>query len=471
MAQTTPTPVPRTPQRVSRTQPPESVSRSSVAAPERPARTPRPTPAKPRKKRPNPFLLILYGLIRRLYFGGKILFRLALLVPILVFMVGFSYTVDRSGLFQGALAPRRIVDLMLEGYDVTNFEAMNEREVVQLYAQDVPETPEVIGIGSSRVLQFTTELVGTQSFFNMGVTGADVRDNMTSYYKMVSYGKAPDVLLWSLDPWVFFGDEAAFDVRADEELYNEFLTKVLGVETDYEEPDTVELWKALAEPAYFQGNVDYFVKNRGQPTVTDDDGNTIEFNPVQGDPYNQTTTIKRSDGSVLYDIAFRSLNEDQIRNLAAESCMSFNSVHMEGFDALSAKQEEAFDKFIRYAQSQGTTVILVLSPWHPYLYTYLLGEPENHQGFFQVENWVRQYCHDNNIPLYGSYDPECIPGLEEIDFFDGLHCKDSGIAKFFPGVPQVLQDLQNGTLPDPLSVTPRTSLNQDSAAESDSAAS
>lgn len=78
---------------------------------------------------------------------------------------------------------------MLQGYDVSNFEQMNEieREVVQLFAQDVPDTPEVIGIGSSRVLQFTRELVGTDSFFNMGVTGADVRDNMTSYYKLVCY--------------------------------------------------------------------------------------------------------------------------------------------------------------------------------------------------------------------------------------------------------------------------------------------
>ena len=39
---------------------------------------------------------------------------------------------------------------MLEGYDVTNFDSMDEREVVQLYAQDVPDTPRVIGIGSSR---------------------------------------------------------------------------------------------------------------------------------------------------------------------------------------------------------------------------------------------------------------------------------------------------------------------------------
>lgn len=134
----------------------------------------------------------------------------------------------------------------------------------------------------------------------MGVTGADVRDNMTSYYKMVCYGKAPKVLIWSVDPWVLYGDEAAFDKRADVELYNEFLTKVLGVETDYEEEDRVALWKALVEPAYFQGNVDYYLKNRGQSVVTDDEGNPIDFNPVDGDPYEQPTTIKRSDGSVLY---------------------------------------------------------------------------------------------------------------------------------------------------------------------------
>lgn len=442
--------------------PTQKIQRGAVLAPERPAEAPEAPPApkpKPRrKKRGNPLLLFLHGLARRLYFGAKTLLRVALLVPIPVFMVAFSYQVDRSGLFQGALAPRRIVDLMLQGCDVTNFEQMDERQVVQLFAQDVPQTPQVIGVGSSRVLQFNRENVGVDSFFNMGVTGADVRDNMTSYYKMVSYGKAPEVLLWSVDPWVFHGSEDAFDARADSELYNEFLTKVLGVETDYEEPDRVELWKALADPAYFQGNVDYYVKNRGQSEVTDDEGNVIEFNPVEGDPLAQTTTIKRSDGSVLYDVGFREQSQDHILTLAAGACMTFNSVHMEGFDALSDTQLQAFDAFIRYVQSQGTTPVLVLSPWHPYLYNYLLGEPELHQGFFEVENWLRQYCAENNIPLYGSYDPACIDGLEEMDFFDGLHCKSSGIVKFFPGVPKALEAYRGGSLPDPLAVAPRTSL-------------
>ncbi len=443
-----PTPIPA---------PPVKIQRGAQSA--APATKPKKeTNKKRRKRRRNPLVWFLRGLARRIYFGVKTASRVVLLVPILVFMVAFSYNVDRSGLFQGALAPRRIVDLMLQGYDVTNFEQMDERQVVQLFAQDVEQAPEAIGIGSSRVLQFNRENTGVDTFFNMGVTGADVRDNMTSYYKMVSYGKTPKVLIWSIDPWVFYGSEAAFDARADADLYNEFLTKVLNVPTDYEEPDKVELWKALADPAYFQGNVDYYIKNRGQATVTDDEGNTIEFNPVQGDPYDQTTTIKRSDGSVLYDVAFRTQTADQIRTLAAEACMSFNSVHMEGFDAMSDTQIQAFTSFMNYAKDQGTTVILVLSPWHPYLYGYLLTEPELHKGFFEVENWLRQYCAQNNVPLYGSYDPACIEGLEETDFFDGLHCAGTGIARFFPGVPQALQQLETGTLPDPLAVHPRTSL-------------
>lgn len=400
---------------------------------------------------------IFKEILRRLYYGCKILFKLALISPILIFMVVFSYKVDRSGLFQGALGPRTVVDLMLDGYDVTNFEQMDERSVVSLYAQDVPEesAPSVIGIGSSRILQFNSDVINSSSYFCMGVTGADVRDNMTSYYVMVRAGKAPDVMVWSVDPWVLYGSDKAFDSRADSELYNEFLTKVLGVDTDYEEPDKVELWKALADPAYFQGNMDYYIAVRSGEAITDDDGNEIPFKAVTGDVYENDASVKRSDGTVLYSKEFREQNQDQILFNAMSACNTFNSLHMEGFTELSETQEKAFDAFIKYAQANGTTVILVLCPWHPYLYDFLLWQEADHQGFLQVENWIRQYAHDNQVPLYGSYDPLRL-GMEEMDFFDGLHCKDIGIKRFFPGVPAILQQIESGSVPDALSITPRT---------------
>lgn len=397
------------------------------------------------------------GLLLRIYYAIKITFRILLLVPILVFMVLFSYKIDRSGLFQGALTPRTVVELMMNGNDVTNFEQMDERTIVRLYSQLVsPEkAPSVSSIGSSRILQFTRDIVGVDSFFNMGVTGADVRDNMTSYYVLVRDGKAPDVLIWSVDPWVLYGSEDAFDSRADGELYNEFLTKVLGVETDYEEPDQTELWKALADPAYFQGNVAYYRDMRNGGPATDDDGNEIPFKAVTGDPFDNELSIKRSDGSVLYGKEFREQTQEQILLSAMSACDTFNSVHMEGFEELSPVQEQAFDAFIKYAKDNGTQVILVLSPWHPFLYDYLLWQEDTHKGFLQVEDWIRQYAHDNKIPLYGSYDPLVI-GMEEMDFFDGLHCKGVGIEKFFPGVPAVLEQIETGTLPDPLEIDPRT---------------
>ncbi|WP_294758586.1 hypothetical protein [uncultured Gemmiger sp.] len=409
-----------------------------------------------RKKRPNPFVLLFRELLRRLYFGIKISYKALLLLPIPLFMVAFSYHVDRSGFYQGALAPRRIVDLMLAGKDVTNFEQMDERTVVQLYAQDVPETPEVIGIGSSRVLQFTREIVGSDSFFNMGVTGADVRDAMTSYYKMVCYGKAPKVLLWSVDPWVFHGGENSLDSRADANLYNEFLTKVLNIPTNYKEPISPEAWEALADPAYFQGNFDYYLKNRNSDTVVDADGKAIEFNAVTGNVFDQTATVKRSDGSVLYDVNYRNRTLDEIRNDAIIVRETIDTVHMMGFDHLDTTQVKAFEAFIDYAHAQGTTVVLVLAPWHSYLYDYMLTETEKHQGFFDVELYVRQYCAENKIPLYGSYDPSLIEGLGEEDFYDGIHCRGSGFEKLFPGVQTVLEQIATDTLPDPLALTPRT---------------
>ena len=62
-------------------------------------------PKAPPQRKAQPLPLVLQGLVRRIYFGLKTGFKFLLLVPVLVFMVAFSYNVDRSGLFQGALAP------------------------------------------------------------------------------------------------------------------------------------------------------------------------------------------------------------------------------------------------------------------------------------------------------------------------------------------------------------------------------
>ena len=60
------------------------------------------------KKSKNPFLRAVRWVLHRAVLAVRIAVCLALLAPIPVFMVWFSYTVDRNGWFQGEQTEREI---------------------------------------------------------------------------------------------------------------------------------------------------------------------------------------------------------------------------------------------------------------------------------------------------------------------------------------------------------------------------
>ena len=94
-------------------------------------------------------------LLVRLLTFAEIGLKFCLFLPILLFMVWFSYKVDVSGLFQGELAPRQVASLLLEGDVVSGYDQMDERQVLALYAQNLEKAPDTLALGSSRVLQLS----------------------------------------------------------------------------------------------------------------------------------------------------------------------------------------------------------------------------------------------------------------------------------------------------------------------------
>ena len=139
-----------------------------------------------RKKKRSLVRTLLY----RFFTGLEILIKFCFFIPILLFMVWFSHKVDISGLFQGELAPREVANMLLAGDTVSNYDKMDERAVLELYVQNLPEeqVPETIALGSSRVLQLQQEL-GGGSFFNMGLSGASAMDVMNCFYLLDKEGK------------------------------------------------------------------------------------------------------------------------------------------------------------------------------------------------------------------------------------------------------------------------------------------
>lgn len=395
---------------------------------------PKKNPNKPKGRKRNPSLpkrpttpikKFLSFVIKWTGITINVAIKCALLLPIPIFLLWYSYTVDRNGWFQGEQYEREIALAMLDGKPISNFEKMEEREITKLYAQNLSQPLKAISIGSSRVLQLTSSIAGTDSFFNAGMIGAEQPDVMSSYYLFDRADKIPEIVIFEVDPWIFStAPDATTYRRVDWKMYNDFLYYGLGHDVEVTtEQENMNFWLSLTSPAFFQENLEYYTQNKEtgmRPQI------------VKGDVYQQSNDVKMPDGSVLYPDSMRSATVEEVDNIALNAITN-SFVNCEEFYQMDSNLIALFDEFVSYMQAKGSQVVLLLTPYHPVVYQKVLEQPERYSGFFQVETWLRQYALDHNLSLYGSYDPQAV-GCTSEDFFDGWHVKGSGISKFFPGV-------------------------------------
>ena len=380
---------------------------------------------KKQKAKSSPFLRATRWVLHRALLAVRIVVCLALLVPIPLFLVWFSYTVDRNGWFQGEQTEREIAIGLLEGNSIGGYEKMDERQIVKLYAQNLPESRKVIAIGSSRILQMTTATSGSDSFFNAGMIGAEQTDVMSSYYLFDRAGRLPEMVIFGVDPWIFSsGTDANRGNRTDWEMYNEFLRYGLAhVMEPLDNTENITQWVSLTNPSFFRENLEYAAQNGyadPYPTV-----------PAE-ELYTQKMDVKLPDGSVLYAVGTRERPQEDVDATAA-AAIDASFLNCEDFYELDEEKCRLFDEFIRYMQRKGSRVILVLTPYHPLVYNQVMKQPDRYSGFLAVEPWLREYAAKHGLALYGSYDPDAA-GSTSADFFDGWHVRDEGIRKFFPGV-------------------------------------
>ncbi len=386
------------------------------------------------KKQVSPLTFCL----RRAVIFLIIALKCCLLLPIPLFMMWFNYKVDVSGLFQGELAPREVASLLLDGQTVSNYDKMDERQVLEIYVQNLPEDqiPDTVALGSSRVMQLNSDIVGG-SFFNAGMSGASFMDIANTWYLFERAEKMPKNLIICVDPWLFNGVSTSdLNRNSDTELFSEFLEKGLGIASDYEEPDKVALWKALVDPAYFQGNVRHYLTQKKTGQTTTEDGDDIPFHAVTGDISQLDYAVMFPDGSIQYPVDFRTWTNDRVMSEVLGQAGTISAMH--GFPEMNPYWTDLFDRFVQHVQGQGTNVVFLLTPYHPFICLHVHNNPEGLEGFFQVEPWLREYGNAHGIPVYGSYHAGRA-GVPESLFFDGIHCRGDALRLMFPGIEAALQ--------------------------------
>lgn len=358
---------------------------------------------------------------------------IALLLPILGYMIWFNYTIDRSGLFQGDRFERETALMLINKQDVFGYEKMDERQISKLIIKNIDEMPSTVALGSSRILQLTSKELGSKDYFNFGMIGGSYNDVISTFYLMETAKKLPKTIIIGFDPWHL--KETAVDARSDKPLYAESL-HALGEDIELVKEDDSKKWEELFSPSYFQGCVEYFYRDKSTEKHP---------SPVVGDVLKQVTEIKRGDGSVLYTEEFRNQTQDEITYNAMAQAGTF--LYMSDYDEPSNEMLRIYDKFLKNVQSYDISVVFVLSPYQHTLWDIVVNQQAMWPGFFKTEEAVRSLAARHNIPVYGSYNPYAIEGLEPFDFHDGIHVKTSGITKFFPDIRTVLSNIYNSKMP------------------------
>ena len=355
----------------------------------------------------------------------KLIGRLLLFVPLLAGMMFVSYKVDPSGLFWGAGFERMVCDYMMQGEYVDGYQQLDGRELNEIYARECEKAPQVLVNGSSRTLQIDSSFSEGKTLFNAANVGADVYDFFTSYYIFAKEGKQPEIFLMGIDPWVFNDGEENIDERSDKELFQEFLVELMGYEsTQYTPENPYEKYKALLDPSYFQTSVKMYLNNK-------DASNQPEIVP-QEDLYNRNDIIKAPDGSIIYDLNFRTRPQEQADGDALTTANN-DLLRLTDFDQLSPYYTQLFEDFIIHLQSEGVQVIFFLPSYHHYLYWAAQANMDTYHCLFEVEDYIKAMGEKYGIPVYGSYNPDAV-GLTNRDFMDGLHMRYDALKKVIPTI-------------------------------------
>lgn len=336
--------------------------------------------------------------------------KITTFVAIIVVIIGFvNYYVD-------SYAELRVTYKMIgEMSTETNYclkTSMSERKAKWAKVNAMSPVEYMI-LGSSRSMLFSSDNLSISSFYNMGISGGcTVSDYYAETYILYHQGKLPEKMLIEISPAIFNATTGKKHSTAWGNSYD-YMKRLLNGE-DVNEDDSyllgIQIKDALSL-VYFQYNFKQLLKGGRVCVISNDEAD------------DETLATQHIDGSYAYSRVFQSENDEAaVLESIEDACEQRNIFACSEFNELDAGLIEEFTELIDFLKKNNVSVSIYLPPYSKPMYEYICAD-DYYQPILEVEDWVLNYAKENNIQVYGSYNPEeC--GLELDDLYDGYHIKD-----------------------------------------------
>ncbi len=349
----------------------------------------------------------------------RIFIFLLYFIPIPLFIITINYFADPANIFSKDYE-KGIVEYLVKGNNVTNVVNYKERLLQKYFIEKIEKCPDVMVLGSSRIMQIRSEVINSGRLINNGVSISTLEDCLATYYMYEKRGCSVKKVIIGLEPYMLNEGHGQSEWRYLEDEFNDFFNN-LKISTIRKKASRktflfyLSKYNVLLSSSYFKASFNYLIQ-----------GKYNHYIPTTNRINDGFTRL--SDGSIYYDRIYRTASPDEVEYRANsyitdEPAFPF----LKNFTTLSERYKELFSAFILYLQKQNIEVEFILSPFHPIFYNHFTQDKYYHI-VFECENYYRAFASANNIRVFGSYDPHKL-GFDNSHFLDGFHCKDEAIIK------------------------------------------
>lgn len=339
--------------------------------------------------------------------------RASLLLVIAALPVAFNVWIDPAHLVAGKSAEREIARVLASGGMVTDVPNYDDRAIEKYLAGLRSERAEVLMLGSSRMTPMPASAFPGKRFFNAAVQGA-VFDDLVGVYGLYDVaGRRPNRVVLNVDPWTesYDNDVGGWGALADERAT---VLRRAGIPVS---PMRERLalaaskWRTVATPEYFRLAVFSFRHHgaRGVVWHVADHAQNADRTLLPDGTIVWKETTPAQAVAAAHDFATHGLDE-RFRDLAHRA----------------PGRAEAIDKFVRYLNSEGVNVTVLLVPFPPEVYDAAMRLPG--RKIADVERHLRATSTRAGALVVGSYDPR-VAGVTMDDFFDEDHLKPEALER------------------------------------------
>lgn len=352
-------------------------------------------------------------------------FRFLIIIPLILILVITNIYVDPANIYHDE--SKEIAQAIIQGNAAYSaLENGNEREIKHNLIIEMPKQVECIAVGSSVVMCVNKKIVGTDSFYNFGVSSAGLYDILAQFGLMEVYEKEIKRVIFCVDTYFFDEDKYDADGRAEALMpYADYMLDILN-ERNPEIPtkDSVSELKTKIEQAfsitYFQAARDYIVKN-DKFSMKDNRWGIVEEGFDGSKPYFDV------DGSWNYSVEYQANDITHVLDVAKD----YDIEETFGYNRnISLYSVDIFIKLIEYLMQKGVGIELYLCPLAPALWERIEADTTNYFILDELEVFVREVADTYDLKITGSYNPHNV-GISNHDFYDARHVRREVLDVYF----------------------------------------